>query len=144
MTLIVVFHKHGNVLIADLDVAMLEDSLETGRCQQAIRSGIGGADACQGSRSDRKTRATFCPASLDDKTSVLGAHTGTETVGTLTLQVAGLECSFHGANRFQKRLKARKASQIRPRRLLALPRRCQPFGQVFTWTMVVDKSPVWG
>lgn len=128
----IVFRKHGDISIADLDVALLEYSLETGGCQQAVRGGIGGAGARQGDGSDRKTRATFCPASLDDKTSVLGAHTGTETVSTLALQVAGLECSLHGANRFQKRLKARTASQIRPRRLLALPRRCQPFDQVFS------------
>jgi len=107
VTQIVMFHKHGEVSIADLDVAMPEDSLETGGSQQAVRSGVGGAGARQGDRSDRKTRATFSPACLDDKTTVLGAHTGTETVSTLALQVARLECSFHGANRFQKRLKAR-------------------------------------
>ncbi len=140
----IIFRKHGNMLIADFNVAMLEDSLETGGCQQAVRSGIGGAGARQGNRSDRKTRATFCPASLDDKTTVLGTHAGTKTVGALTLQVAGLECSLHSANRFQKRLKARTASQIRPRRLLVLLCRCQLPDYDFSWVPVVDKSPMWG
>ena len=109
MTQRIVFRKHGDISIADLDIAMLEHPLETGGCQQAVRSGVGGAGARQGDRSDRKARAPFCPASLDDKTTVLGAHTGTETVCTLALQIARLECSLHGANRSQKRLKAHTA-----------------------------------
>lgn len=101
----IVFCKHGDVSITDLEVAMPEYSLETGSCPQTVRRWISGDGARQGDRSDRKTRATFCPASLDDKTAVLGAHTGTETVCTLALQVARLECSLHGANRSQKKVK---------------------------------------
>ncbi len=139
----IVSGKHGDIPVTDLEVAMPEDLLEIRGCQQTVRRRIRGAGARQGDRSDRKTRATFCPASLDDKTAVLGAHTGTETVCTLALQVARLECSLHGANRSQKRLKARKAGQIRPRRLLSLPCRCQPPEGIFILLVVVDKSPVW-
>ncbi len=117
MTQLIAFRKHGNISIAGLDVAMPKHPLETGGRQQAVRSGIGGAGARQGDRSDRQARATFCTASLDDKTTVLGAHTGTETVCTLALQIAGLECSFHGANRFPKKVKGphsgpNKAAQV--------------------------------
>ena len=108
MTQTIVFRKHGDGSITDLEVALPKYPLEPGGCQQTVRGRVGGACARQGNRSDRKTRATFCPASLNDKTTVLGAHTGTETVCTLALQVARLECSLHGANRSQKRLKARQ------------------------------------
>jgi len=108
MTQTIVFRKHGDSSITHLDVALPKYPLEPGSCQQTVGSRVGGAGARQGNRSDRKTRATFCPASLNDKTTVLGAHTGTETVCTLALQVARLECSLHGANRSQKRLKARQ------------------------------------
>ena len=101
----VVFCKHGDISITDLDVTMPEYLLKTVGCEQTAGRRIGGAGARQGDRSDRKTRATFCPASLDDKTSVLGAHTSTETVCTLALQVARLECSLHGANRFPQKVK---------------------------------------
>ena len=117
MTQLVAFRKHGNVTIADLVVAMLKYPLETGGRQQTVRSGVGGAGARQGDRSDRKARATFCTASLDDKTAVLGAHTSTEAVCTLALQIARLECSLHGANRFPKKVKGphsgpNKAAQV--------------------------------
>jgi hypothetical protein len=35
---------------------------------------------------------------LDDQTAILGAHAGAESVGTLAVQIAGLESSFHDRN----------------------------------------------
>jgi len=92
-------------------------------------------------RSDRKTRATFRPARLDDEATVLGAHTGTKTVCTLALQVARLECSFHGANRFQKRLKAHSQRAKSGRAGYWLyPAAVNLYAMFFIGFKVVDKS----
>jgi len=45
VTPFIVFRKHGDISIADLDVAMPKDSLETGGCQQAVRGRVRGAGA---------------------------------------------------------------------------------------------------
>lgn len=44
--------------------------------------------------------ATLGTTGLDDSTACLGAHAGTEAVGTCTFQYAGLKCSFHVSIRF--------------------------------------------
>lgn len=43
----------------------------------------------------RQTSTTFGATTSQHLTTVFGCHAGTETVYALTLQVAGLECSFH-------------------------------------------------
>jgi len=45
MTQFIVFRKHGDVSIADLDVAMPEDSLKTGSSQQTVSGRVRGAGA---------------------------------------------------------------------------------------------------
>ena len=59
------------------------------------RRGKPAAPGHKGRGSDRQPGPTLGTAGIDNATSILGAHTGTETMGTLTLQVAGLKCSFH-------------------------------------------------
>lgn len=44
---------------------------------------------------DAETSASLGTACLDDCAAVLGGHAGTKTVGTRTMQIAGLEGSFH-------------------------------------------------
>jgi len=43
----------------------------------------------------RQLRATLCTAALEYQTPGFGGHAGTETVGSGTLDFAGLECAFH-------------------------------------------------
>ena len=43
-----------------------------------------------------QTLAAFGTTTLDDEATIFGCHTCTETVVALTLEYAGLECSFHG------------------------------------------------
>tara|TARA_R100000900_G_scaffold108691_5_gene84409 strand:- start:513 stop:887 length:375 start_codon:yes stop_codon:yes gene_type:complete len=42
--------------------------------------------------------ATFGTTTSQYSATVFGGHASTETVGALTLQYAGLKCSFHGSN----------------------------------------------
>ena len=44
----------------------------------------------------KKTLATLAATVFEDAAASLGGHAGTETVVTLTLDVARLECPFHG------------------------------------------------
>jgi hypothetical protein len=54
--------------------------------------------AAQGNDSDRQAGPALCTTRIDHTTAVLGAHTGTKTVGPLALQVTGLIGSFHGTS----------------------------------------------
>mgnify|MGYP001824832126 CR=1 FL=1 len=47
-------------------------------------------------RSDRQPGPTLGTTGIDHTTAILGAHSGTKTMGTLALQVTGLKSSFHG------------------------------------------------
>lgn len=46
-----------------------------------------------------ETLPAFGTTRIDNGTAGTGAHSGTKTMGTLTLEVAGLESSFHDLNR---------------------------------------------
>jgi hypothetical protein len=48
--------------------------------------------------SNSELLATFSAAAGQNGTAIFGGHPGTETMSTLALQIAGLKCSFHGAN----------------------------------------------
>jgi hypothetical protein len=108
--------------------AVLENPLVLGCIEQAAIARITRRHKQPGKRgSGRQSCATLGATCLDDKTAILGTHTGTKSVVALALQVAGLECSLHGAIDSQKQLQARGwAGRIRPRRLLVSPRPCQP------------------
>ena len=48
--------------------------------------------------SGRQAVPTFGATTLEYQTTTLGGHAGTETVGTLTLDLARLESTFHGTS----------------------------------------------
>ena len=48
-------------------------------------------------KSDGQALAALGATTRQDLTTVLGGHTGTETVGTSALEGAGLESAFHDA-----------------------------------------------
>lgn len=39
--------------------------------------------------------STFCTAGINNSTTRLGCHSGTETVTSFSLDITWLECSFH-------------------------------------------------
>jgi len=43
-----------------------------------------------------ETLAAFGATAVENQATFGGSHTGTETVGALTLLYTGLKCSFHG------------------------------------------------
>lgn len=59
-------------------------------------------------RLSRQTLATASSSGIDNSTPIFGSHTGTEAVGTLALQDAGLESTFHDRNSLYTRLKFRE------------------------------------
>lgn len=124
--------QQRNQAVTGLVLAVLENSLVLGCSEQAAIAGITRRHKQPGKRgSDRQACATLGATCLDDKTAILRAHPGTKSVVALALQVAGLKSSLHGAIDSQKQLKASSwAGRIRPRRLLVLPRRCQPLRAV--------------
>ena len=61
------------------------------------RRGKRAAPGHKGKGSDRQPRPALGTTGIDDTTAILGGHTGTKTMGTVTLQFAGLKSSFHGS-----------------------------------------------
>jgi hypothetical protein len=46
-------------------------------------------------QSDAETLASLRPTRIDDPAAARGLHAGTESMGSHTLDLAGLVCSFH-------------------------------------------------
>ena len=95
--------QDAHVAVGSLALALPENLLVLGRGQQAVRAGITPGSAGQGGGSNRQLRAALGPSGFDYQATVLGPHPGTETVGTLALQVAWLESSLHGAIRSEEK-----------------------------------------
>ncbi len=76
---------------------ILEDPTELGALEQP---GAAGKALCADGPSSSRCQpgATFGAPGLDHLTPVLGGHPGTETMGAGALEVAGLECAFHGGS----------------------------------------------
>jgi len=55
---------------------------------------IGFVKVLTGQRLCRQPFTPFCPASIDHRTATPGAHSLTETMGTLTLQITWLKSPF--------------------------------------------------
>jgi hypothetical protein len=51
----------------------------------------------KGKDSDRQPGPALGTTGIDNATSILGGHPGAKTMGTVTLQFAGLKSSFHGS-----------------------------------------------
>jgi len=92
--------QQRNQAVTGLVRAVLENPLVLGCIEQAAIARITRRHKQPGKRgSGRQSCATLGATCLDDKTAILGAHPGTESVGALALQVAGLIGSFHGTSR---------------------------------------------
>jgi hypothetical protein len=63
------------------------------RIQEVMRAGMAGLAK---TASGAQALATFCATGAENFTAAPGRHAGTEPVGTLALDLAGLECALHG------------------------------------------------
>ena len=94
----------------------------------------------KGRGSDRQLGPALGTTGIDDATAIFGCHAGTETMGTLTFQGAGLEGSFHDSslltvfsNKFTPLAGAKRAQ-----RLHFSSTRCQEYIDSMTWHQGVD------
>ena len=76
-------------------LAVVEYSLVIRRPGQSRPPGKTRRAGTQGNGSDRQTSPALGASGIDDATTILGCHAGTEAVGPLTLQITGLIGSFH-------------------------------------------------
>lgn len=98
--------EHSDVPITRLDLAASEYAPVTLGFQQAYRSRVTRARATQGnSGSGRQSCTPLRAPRFDDLPAVLGTHARAKPMGALALQIAGLECSLHGAACFRSCLR---------------------------------------
>lgn len=82
--------------MTDFDIGLVEYPFEVMGIQQAKPTAERMITHPPAQLLDSQTLATFGTTTSQYLTAVFGSHAGTETMDAFTLQIAGLESSFHG------------------------------------------------
>lgn len=100
--------ENQEILMGSAEGGVGEDRLKVARGKQPVcfRKSLGShlTLTTREGAAQRRARlygqclATFGATASQNGATVFGGHAGTEAVGTLALQYAGLKCSFHGSN----------------------------------------------